>query len=308
MSYELIAIGEAMLELNLKSQAPQGIGGDTLNTVAMASIAGLKTGYVTKIAQDLFTNYYSRSLEEYNISSEFIVSSKNTQNGIYFIHTDEQGERSFQYYRKGSAASQLALTDFHHENYLNTKALYASGISMAISESMRNFVITSFEKAKRKRIYTAFVINYRSSLWSFQEARMRLQSIFHLLDTLFLSEDELNLVAETLKVKAEPEEVAKACFQKSIQEVILTQGSSGVTCFMKNHDPIHIASPQVNVIDTTGAGDVFNGAYLAKKLQGEDLEAALHFAVTAAALQCTKEGSLTALPTVEEIESLRSKS
>jgi sugar/nucleoside kinase (ribokinase family) len=66
----------------------------------------------------------------------------------------------------------------------------------------------------------------------------------------------------------------------------------------------HVPAAKVAVVDTTGAGDVFRGAFIHALLKGDPAEAILRFAVAAAGASCTKAGALDGVPTREEIESV----
>jgi ribokinase len=87
--------------------------------------------------------------------------------------------------------------------------------------------------------------------------------------------------------------------------VVETQGETGSFSF-SGDEALHVPAFEVEVLDTTGAGDVFHGAYLVGLLQGWDLRLAAQFAAAAAALKCSKLGGRRGIPNfAETIEFLR---
>jgi sugar/nucleoside kinase (ribokinase family) len=69
---------------------------------------------------------------------------------------------------------------------------------------------------------------------------------------------------------------------------------------------VHVPAYAVDVVDTTGAGDVFRGAVIYAMLRGDAPEELLRFANAAAAVSCTREGAMGGVPTLEEVLNLRS--
>lgn len=89
--------------------------------------------------------------------------------------------------------------------------------------------------------------------------------------------------------------------QKYPEKLIITRGSRGVIVGMKNKEIIQIPAKNSNVVDTTGAGDTFNGAFCVRITKGDSIKDALRFANTAAGLSTEKFGAQTGMPTEEEV-------
>jgi len=86
-------------------------------------------------------------------------------------------------------------------------------------------------------------------------------------------------------------------------EVVVTQGAAGAIS-VRGHDLIHFPAPKVEVIDTTGAGDAFVGAFAAALDAGDDRPRALSIAIAAGSLACTMHGAQPALPARDAIDAL----
>lgn len=93
----------------------------------------------------------------------------------------------------------------------------------------------------------------------------------------------------------------KTLLQKYPEKLIVTQGSRGVAVGMKKQEIVRIPAKEVNVVDTTGAGDTFNGAFCVRIAKGDTMKEALRFANTAAGISTEKFGAQTGMPTEEEV-------
>lgn len=89
--------------------------------------------------------------------------------------------------------------------------------------------------------------------------------------------------------------------QHLMEKCIITKGSKGVTYF-KNGQEVNVDSFKVDVVDTTGAGDSFNGAFAVALTEGRTVEEACRFANVVGALSVTKLGAQSGMPTIEEVE------
>ena len=83
--------------------------------------------------------------------------------------------------------------------------------------------------------------------------------------------------------------------------MIVTLGERGALARTADR-VLHVRAVPVDVVDTTAAGDAFNGALAVAVGDGDPLDQALRFADTAAALACTRRGAQASLPTREEVE------
>jgi ribokinase len=102
---------------------------------------------------------------------------------------------------------------------------------------------------------------------------------------------------------ADPEAAARALLARGVGTVVVTLGAQGVLA-CGSGPPVRVSTPAVAAIDTTGAGDAFNGALAVALTEGRPLGDALHFATAAGALACTRRGAQNALPTRAAVEAL----
>ncbi|MBP5521214.1 MAG: ribokinase, partial [Bacteroidales bacterium] len=96
---------------------------------------------------------------------------------------------------------------------------------------------------------------------------------------------------------------AEALFAKGVKNVIVTMGSKGsLVCTPEGRE--FVPSRKVNAIDTTGAGDVYNGALVAALSQGKSLLEAARIATLASSIAVTRLGAQTSAPYANEIDNL----
>jgi sugar/nucleoside kinase (ribokinase family) len=108
-------------------------------------------------------------------------------------------------------------------------------------------------------------------------------------------------VPEGLTGEADPERALRALRRRGHHDrLCVTLGARGA--LLLDGDRLHTAAaPVVGVVDTTAAGDVFRGAFIHGLLRGDTPDAILRLAVTAAALACTREGALDAVPSADDV-------
>ncbi|MGH3665618.1 MAG: PfkB family carbohydrate kinase, partial [Egibacteraceae bacterium] len=204
------------------------------------------------------------------------------------------------YDRADSAASALSPGQFDWGSLLDEHAcLHTSGITPALGEAARKAVEEAFGVARDVGATTSFDINYRSRLWSVDEARACYQELLPSVDVLFASAHDLrNLLAahgEAVEGARElrkrygiatvviPDRIRPAVGRVTVRVVVVTDG---VTVGR---------AVDAQVIDPIGAGDALAGAFLASHLAGDSPRAAADAAGRAAALKHTIRGDALAL-------------
>jgi ribokinase len=104
----------------------------------------------------------------------------------------------------------------------------------------------------------------------------------------------------------EAKQAGRWLVERGVKTALVTLGEHGVVCVSGNHAE-HYLPPRVEAIDTTGAGDIFNGAFMAAFSRGEALEECIQFANCAAALSVTRLGVIESIPRLEDVKALDSR-
>lgn len=267
----IVSIGECMLELSGRGGEDwrMGFAGDTLNTLwALRALAGPEraTNYISAFGDDPFSRDQIAFLQANGIGIGESPVIPGARPGLYAI-TLTGAERSFTYWRNDSAAKQLASDPQRLAKSLESQALaYFSGITLAILDpAPRRVLLEAVGKARQAGSLIAFDANYRPRLWkSADEARAAIGEALSVTDiALPTFPDEQSLYGD-----ASPEATADRLAAAGVGEIVVKNGEWPATVRRDGEnqavEAVHVPSP----IDTTGAGDSFNGSYLAARLAG----------------------------------------
>ncbi|MDF4750933.1 sugar kinase, partial [Vibrio parahaemolyticus] len=204
-------IGECMIELNGKpfGSMHQTFGGDTLNAAVYLSRGceanskpdEVKVSYVTALGNDPISTGMLTRWQEEGISTDLVLRDEIRTPGLYLIQLDEQGERTFLYWRNQSAARYL----LQHPNFGMVKqaltqvdAVFLSGISLAIlPEEDRISLLNLLVELKAQGVEIAFDSNFRPALWpndDNQTVKNVYQAMYQLTDVALVTFDDEQLI------------------------------------------------------------------------------------------------------------------
>jgi len=273
-------IGECMIELRHvdDDSLALGFGGDTLNTAVYlaryAGAVGATVHYVTALGQDPYSDAMVRQWEAEGIGTDLVQRLEGRLPGLYFIRTDDDGERSFTYYRSAAAAREMfaagaaatlsaQLTGFDW--------LYLSAVSVSIlDEQSRRVLWAALDRARAGGTRVAFDSNYRPAGWpDAAAARAAVRATLRRVDLALPSLDD----EQALFGDADAAGCAARLQRLGVAEVVVKQGHHG--CLV-SADGSRQRVPTVagRAVDTTAAGDAFNAGYLAARIGGADAAAA----------------------------------
>jgi 2-dehydro-3-deoxygluconokinase len=267
----IACIGEAMIELSLQGQTAQvGVAGDTLNTAIYLKrcAPGLAVDYVSCVGDDPFSDQIEAFIAAQEVGTAALTRIAGKSPGLYAITTSPEGERSFTYWRSASAARLMFQRDSgcDFSSLEHYDVLYLSGISIAIlPHEVRAALLDWLGQSTVKLAYDS---NYRPRLWEDQKTARDVTAAFWKRADICLPsiDDEMALFSETAN------EVS-ARFRASGARGALKRGPLGPLSLGETVDQTY--PPAETVIDTTAAGDSFNGGYLAGLLSGESQTEAL---------------------------------
>lgn len=297
-----VAIGECMTELSAAGTPDLmrvGVAGDTLNTAwyARAALAADWTvDYVTRLGTDPFSDRIFTFLADNGLGTGHIGRDSDRGAGLYAISL-EDGERSFTYWRDRSAARLLADDAGFLASALERAGLiYISGITLAIlSPEARARLLEALAAARRAGARVAFDSNYRPRLWETVEtARAGMLSALSLCDIALPSaEDEAALFGDD-----DPQEIVARYKAAGVREGVVKTGGAEVHWWAEGGIGGTIALDRATPVDTTGAGDSFNGGYLAARLSGADPDQAIGFGHRVASTVIARHGALVPMPEI----------
>jgi len=302
-SPDIVSLGECMVELFSEepiaraSSFHKAYGGDTLNTLVAAARLGASTGYITRVGDDPFAPFLLESWRAEGIDVSHARVSEGF-NGLYFISLLPGGEREFTYYRQGSAASTMTPADLDPTYIGGARVLHVSGISQAISPSCRETVLAAVRLAHERGALVSYDPNLRRKLWpSLGEARTAMQEVLPFADIVLPSAPEE--MTDLLGART-PEEGVERLWAAGVGTAAVKLGGKG--CLLGCDGRVIAIPPFVpdGVVDATGAGDAFDGAFLHGLVSGLSPEEAARLAVVCGALSLRKRGAIGGLPHRDE--------
>ena len=212
-------------------------------------------------------------MQDEGIDASFVLEKNGGSTGLYLSETDLSGERHFTYWRDQSAARiypQMCRDAGLVDRLCDVPLLYLTGITLAVmSPDQGAFLQSVVRKVRLSGGRVAFDSNYRPALWRGRE-KLAQKLIGWMCDN-----SDWCLATDTDQAALWGDRMARAAFVRLSEsagcEVVLKCGADG--CLIGPDDRVGIPAP-VAVIDTTGAGDSFNAAYLAARLQGASVQEA----------------------------------
>ncbi len=298
---KLICLGEAMIELNQQTNEnyTEGFGGDTSNCAVAAARAGAEVEVIGALGADFFGDKIFKLWQDENVKASNIYRDPHHPTGLYFVNHDKNGHH-FSYYRKHSAAYYFHQDNLPVEAVKQAKILHISGISLAISTMACDSVYKAIEIAKENNVLISFDTNLRLKLWPLSRAQAIINHVASMADYLLPGLDD----AQLLTSFDHPEKICTFYHNLGAKNIALTLGSKGV--YISQEGQKHsIEACKVKAIDATGAGDTFDGNFLARILAGDDMVTAAEYANIAASLSVQKYGAISSMPYAKDVVAIQ---
>lgn len=280
--YRIAVFGECMIEL---SRGPggslqEGFGGDTLNTaVYLARLLPSDRRdihYVSGLGADSLSRRLLAAWEREGLRTELVRIDEKRLPGLYYVQTDQAGERTFLYWRGESAARRMMSAG--HAKRLrsalqSTWLVYFSGITLAIlSSKRRRRLLKLLRDFRSAGVILAFDPNYRIGLWSSRrDALSCYAEVYGMIDVIITSFAD----QQALVPGEDPASVCRRLIAAGAREAVVTDGAAPCT-YMSGRRLDTVSMPaSVQALDTTAAGDSFNAAYLAARVSGHSMRTAV---------------------------------
>jgi 2-dehydro-3-deoxygluconokinase len=290
-----VSIGECMIEMSGGEDQLYRLGyaGDTLNTAwYMRALLGedWDVDYFTALGADRYSADIRAFLETHGIGTRFIGTIEGRRPGLYLIH-QEEGDRHFTYWRDTSAAKLLA-----EDRKALTKALegadmvYFSGITMAILHpKARGRLMGAIVTARDQGARIVFDPNVRPALWSSQRVMGALLTAAATISDVVMPthSDEAPIFGDK-----SAQETAERYLELGVEEVVVKDGANPALIATRKQRVEVAPKSGAKVVDATGAGDSFNGAYLSARAAGAGLEEAAEVAHRIAGIVIGERGAL----------------
>jgi 2-dehydro-3-deoxygluconokinase len=293
----LACIGECMLELYQHDNDlfHLGFAGDVYNMAAYFAHCAediASVDLISAVGNDIYSQRLLKAVNEKSVGTSQVRTLDNRMPGLYLVENDDTGERAFHYYRSEAAARHMfdgPEGDTLLKKLYEYDSVYFSGITLAILEDeSRGKFIEALADLHKHDVMICFDSNYRPKLWeSHEQAQHCYDQIMPFIDIALpsLADDHVLYGGSTLDACAD------RFLNAGCHKVIITHGENDYMIATKEQRQLYPVAA-VNAVDTTGAGDSFNAAFLAAILQGEDDEAAANKAAALSAKVVQAKGAI----------------
>ncbi|MFN3686768.1 sugar kinase [Salinarimonas sp.] len=300
---DILSFGEPLMELAEVEREGEtlyqpGHGGDCSNVAIAAARHGARAAMLTAVGDDAFGRSFIDLWEREGVDRSRVTVRTGARTGVYMISYGPDGH-DFSYYRAGSAASLVTSAELPYDAIASARVLHASGISQAISESCADAVFAAMRHARETGGLVSYDTNLRLRLWPLDRARAIVNAAAAMADIVLPGHDD----ARQLTGRDDPDAICDFYLAGGARVVALTLGRDGAL----------VATPQerrtiparvVEAVDATGAGDAFDGAFLAEYLRHGDPFRAGAYANVAASISVTGRGAVAPLPRRGAVEAI----
>lgn len=295
MAGRVLSIGECMVELKQAEGGllRQGFAGDTFNTAYYLRSflpEAWQVDYFTAVGLDAVSDEMLAFIAGTGIGTGFIRRVPERMPGLYMIHLKD-GERSFSYWRSTSAARLLADDPAVLRAAIDASdTVFFSGITLAIlAPDALAVLLAEIGRAKAAGKLVAFDPNIRPRLWDDAGRMRRAISDGAAVSSVVMPsfEDETTHFGD-----ASVDATIARYAGLGVDKLVVKDGAAGITLSFDGDRSFVAAAKAAKIVDTTGAGDSFNGAFLANYLQTGDQLAAARFAAEVAAAVIGHHGAL----------------
>ena len=308
--YDITAIGECLIDFTPLAVQPgemprysQNPGGAPANLVVAAQKIGARTAFLGKLGDDQFGHFLEKTLEQHGVCTRGIWFSKEYLTSLAFVSLDEDGQRSFAFYRNPGADQMLCEQEVDFTLLEQTRALHISSLAYCGDVISRTAdAAGAWAKAHGKLV--TYDANWRPMLWknpAFGKEQLKRGLAFA--DIVKASEDELCYLTGL----QDERQAAERLLERGVRILAVTKGERGSSIYTAR---FHFDMPafQVRAIDTTSAGDAFFGTFVCQLLQlgemdgisCEQMQSCARFSSAYAAISTTRLGGIPSLPTKEE--------
>lgn len=312
-TYDVIALGELLIDFTQNGLSEQGNGlfeanpgGAPCNVLSMLNNLGKKTSFIGKVGKDQFGLTLKKSLDDLGIGTENLMMDEEIHTTLALVHTFEDGDRDFSFYRNPGADMMLRADELNEDLLKNTHLFHFGTLSMT-HEGVREATKKALAIAKEAGALVSFDPNLREPLWdSLDHAKEQIRWGLGQCDLLKISDNEIQWLTGEEDFT---EGVKKIREEFSIPLILVSMGKEGSRAYYKDGYVEVAPFLQENTIETTGAGDTFCACIInyvldhgLEDLTDAQLKEMLTFANAAASIITTRKGALRVMPTKEEVE------
>jgi len=270
---KVCTFGELLIDVTPHGTSNKGFplyefnpGGAPANVAVALQNLGQQASFIGQVGDDHFGHFLANVLKEKHVDVEGLLMSKNYLTTLAIVSLDNDGDRSFSFYRKEGADIMITPQDIFYKKIDEADIFHIGSVSMS-DEPSRETSFTLLKYAKQKGKIISYDPNLRELLWKdLNDAKEQIIKGLSFADILKVSEEELYFITHE-------KDIEKACkivySTYGVKLILVTLGSEGCNYY---HQGLYgyVQAYKVKAIDATGAGDGFLGGFLAKLIESSN--------------------------------------
>ncbi len=311
--YDVVALGELLIDFAPKSLNEAGYpvlsanpGGAPGNFLAALTKYDCRTAMIGKVGEDMFGRLLIKTLQNAGIETKGVLMDADQFTTLAFVSLDASGNRDFSFARKPGADTCLRPEEIDESLIADAKVFHFGTLSLT-DEPAASATRKAIELAKARGLLISLDPNLRKPLWKSEaDAKAAMEWSLRQADIVKISDEEIEFLWGL-----GPEEGGKKLLNEyGVSLAYITLGPKGCYAVTVSHQ-VRVSSPSgIQVIDTTGAGDIFGGSAMSQflsykkspaDLTEEELTQIVRFACTAASLSTQKHGGITSVPEKQDV-------
>ena len=267
-----------------------GPGGKGSNQAIAAARAGGNVSFVTKLGKDNYADMALKLYQEAGVNTQAVILDSNLNTGAAGILINQKtGENAINVIPGAAATIDHKFIDDNLSIIKNSK-IFLTQLETSIDATMY-----ALKMAKE---------NDCTTILNPAPARNLPNYCFENIDFFTPNETEASFfINQSIESEEDCQSAAKVLLDKGVKNILITLGDKG--CFFKNQEEEFLLPAKklsAPVVDTTGAGDAFNGAFSVALSKNKNYKEAIEFANLVAGISVTREGAANSMPTIDEIE------
>ena len=304
---KILGFGEIMLRLTppnnqkiIQANSFDAVySGGEANVIASLAILGHDTKFITKLPDNYLGQRTINKFKSYNVDVNDVIMGEGRL-GVYYSEIGH-GLRSTEviYDRKYSAISLAKKDEFDVPKMLNNIGLvHLSGITPALSNNLKEVILDIVKYCKENSILVSYDSNYRSKLWSTDEARVVLEEVLHYVDFAFLGYLDMINILNFNDIDLNFEEKLRYLYEKlftkypnlkcvaSTKRTVNSINNNTLQGYLFNGNDFFKSNQYTfDILDRVGGGDAFTAGILHGILKSMNNERIIEFGVCASALK-----------------------
>jgi fructokinase len=283
-------------------------GGAPANVAVAVQRLGLQAGFAGKVGNDPFGEFLRKALQETGVETTSLFVDPEARTTAVFVAVWEDGRKDLCFYRNPGADMRLSPAEITSVIFEEVRGFHYGSISL-IDEPAASAQRKAVKIARDRGCMISYDPNYRATLWPSEErAREVIQGAYQGCHLAKVSEEEWEVATGSSDLDAGID----AVLRQGVELLVVSRGDRS-SIATNGEYRIEVPSWDVEVVETTGAGDGFMAAMICKLLPERErlgslraveertVEEALRYANAVGALTCTAPGAIPALPTEAEV-------